>query len=237
MSDPVRLLASPEATDLEKQLLGAWDDERPTSASRDKTLAMLGVAGGAAAAGAATAGGSMAPKAVATAWLVLAKWLALGAVVVGATTAGVAIAVHRNAAAPVQAPAKVAVQKTEAPAPVTTSAPHATVELPATRPVHATHAHAAAPAASTLAQQVAALDRARTALDEGDPARARRLVDSYESEYPAGAFLQEAEVLRIESLVHEGKTSDADRAGKRFLATYPNSPHDARVRSLLGYAR
>ena len=86
---------------------------------------------------------------------------------------------------------------------------------------------------ATLTQQVAAVDRARSALDSGDAARARHLVDVYEAEYPTGAFLQEAEVVRIDALVREGNHTEADRVGKRFLAAYPNSPHAVRVEARL----
>jgi outer membrane protein assembly factor BamD (BamD/ComL family) len=91
------------------------------------------------------------------------------------------------------------------------------------------------PAASSLAQQVAAVDRARAALDTGDAVRARHLVDSYEAEYPSGAFTQEAEVVRIEALVREGNRAEAERVGKRFLSAYPKTPHAVRVRALLSY--
>ncbi|HEY1956089.1 MAG TPA: hypothetical protein VGH28_10755 [Polyangiaceae bacterium] len=231
MNDPIRLLASPEATDFERELLGAWGDEKPTAASRDKTLAALGLAGSAAAA----AAGSMAPKALASGWALVAKWIGLGALVVGAAAVGAAHLAHHDEA-PLARPIAMPTEHL-VPAPQQTVATaETTVELPEAPPQHA-HARVAAPVASSITQQVAALDRARAALDAGDPARAVRLVDAYESEYASGAFVQEAEVVRIESLVRAGKTADADRAGKHFLASYPRSPHDARVRSLLGYAR
>ena len=233
MNDPVRLLASPEATDLEKELLGAWGDEKPSAAARDKTLAALGLAGGAAAA----AAGSIAPKAIASGWALVAKWIGLGAIVVGATAVGVTRLAHHDAA-PTQTVAATPLERHTAtpPAPIATTTA-TTVELPDSPPAQHAHAHAAAPVASSITQQVAALDRARGALDAGDTSRAVRLVDAYEAEYPSGAFVQEAEVVRIEALVRAGNAAEADRAGKHFLAAYPKSPHDARVRSLLGYAR
>jgi len=234
VSDPVRLLASPDATDLERELLGSWSDERPTTSARDKTLAMLGVAGGAAA-GAAAAGGSIAPKAVAAGWIALAKWMTIGLVAVGAAAAGVT-ALSRRHAPIVSAPVAPAPPAPTAATPVETTAPLATAtptqDTPAPTPRAREHV---APAASSITQQIAALDRARAALEQGDAARARKLVDAYEAEYPSGALVQEAELVRIESLVREGKSAEAARAGKHFLGAYPNSPHDARVRSLLGY--
>ena len=65
MSDPIRLLASTDTTDLERELLQSWADERPASAAREKTLALLGVTGGALAAGSAVSASLLAPKALA----------------------------------------------------------------------------------------------------------------------------------------------------------------------------
>ena len=236
MSDPTRLLASNDATDLERELLSSWADERPSAASRDKTLAMLGVATTATAAGVATA--SIAPKAAAAGWIAIAKWLAVSTVVVGAAI-GVGVAVHsRTADVPppivTSAPTQVIAEKA---APVETAQPlptaTTTIELPDTTR-HTTQAKTA-PVASTLSQQVAALDRARAALDASDFARARHLVDAYESEFPGGDFTQEAEVIRIDALVREGNREGAERAGKHFLGAYPKSPHTSHVRRLLGY--
>lgn len=240
MNDPTRLLASPDSTDLEKQLLSSWD-ERPGRDARVKTLAMLGVAAGATTiAGTATAGASIAPKAAAAGWLAFAKWTAVGVIAVGATAAGIGVATsHRDGEA---TPAVTVTATAQIPAPIVTATATAeqpkTIELPTetTRRAPQTTTHAVVqPAASTLAEQVAAVDRARAALDGHDGAKARKLVDAYEAEYPGGAFTQEAEVVRIEALSRDGNRAEAERAGKRFLAAYPKSPHAPRVRSLLGY--
>jgi TolA-binding protein len=239
MSDPTRLLASADSTDLEKELLSSWD-ERPTRDAQAKTLAMLGVAGATTFAGAATAGASIAPKAAAASWLAMAKWTAVAVIALGAAAAGVGIATrHHEDATPASIVTATATQNTPAP-PVTATATAsaeatATIELPTETARHAPQAHVAQPAASTLSEQVAALDRARAALDARDGAKARKLVDAYETEYPGGAFTQEAEVVRIEALSRDGNRAEAERAGKRFLAAYPKSPHAPRVRLLLGY--
>jgi hypothetical protein len=236
MNDPTRLLASADSTDLEKKLLSSWD-ERPPHDARAKTLAMLGVAGATTIAGAATAGASIAPKAAAAGWLAMAKWTAVAVIAVGATAAGVGIATrHHDENA---TPAVTVTATVQAPPVVTATATAEepkTIELP-TETAHRVPqtTHAAPPASSTLAEQVAALDRARAALDGHDGAKARKLVDAYEAEYPGGAFTQEAEVVRIEALSRDGNRAEAERAGKRFLATYPKSPHAPRVRTLLGY--
>ncbi len=236
MNDPTRILASVDSTDLEKELLSSWD-ERPSRDAHVKTLAMLGVAGATTFAGAATAGASMAPKAAAAGWLAMAKWTAVAVIAVGATAAGIGIATRHHDGATSPSSTAMAAEKTPAPPVVTATATAeaATIELPTETARHATQAHVAQPAASTLSEQVAALDRARAALDARDGAKARKLVDAYEAEYPGGAFTQEAEVVRIEALSRDGNRAEAERAGKRFLAAYPKSPHAPRVRTLLGY--
>jgi TolA-binding protein len=238
MKDPTRILSSVDSTDLEKELISSWD-ERPSRDAHAKTLAMLGVAGATTFAGAATAGASMAPKAAAAGWLAMAKWTAVAVIAVGATAAGIGIATrHHEDATPATMVTATTAEKTPALPVVTATATAeatATIELPTETARHATQTHVAQPAASTLSEQVAALDRARAALDARDGAKARKLVDAYEAEYPGGAFTQEAEVVRIEALSRDGNRAEAERAGKRFLAAYPKSPHAPRVRTLLGY--
>ncbi len=112
--------------------------------------------------------------------------------------------------------------------------PAATAAPPATAP-RAPVARASRPASESISEQIAELDRARAALDAGSTERALHLVDAYEASYPSGALVQEAELLRVEALVRAGNRPDAERAGKRFLAAYPKSPHAARVRALLGF--
>jgi hypothetical protein len=85
-----------------------------------------------------------------------------------------------------------------------------------------------------LAEEIAAIDRARSALTDGDPTRSLRLIDRYEQRFRNGAFVEEAEVLRIEAHLRRGERTAASRVGARFLAAHPSSLHAARVRALLG---
>ncbi len=232
MTDPVRLLLSDDATDFERDLLRSWEDERPAPGAQDRMFAALGLT--TAAAGVAAASTSLIPKA-GIGWTALLKWLAVGVVAIGATGAGVTIS-HRRAhevapTIPVEvishaveqsrtAPTPVAIELDNAPA--STAAPRVQSTRPSARP------------ASSLAEQIAELDRARAALDTGDATRALRVVDGYEAAYPGGALTQEAEALRVDALLRAGNRAEAERAGKHFLATYPKSPHASRVRALLG---
>jgi TolA-binding protein len=224
------MLFDPEASDFDRALLRSWEGQGPSASARAKILALGGAVGGAAIVG-TVAGGSIPPKAGVAA-LGVAKWLAAIAVVAGAAATTTAVVHHVTStstrvetSAPVAppAPAPAPPPRVEAEAKPTADPPPAPTVVP----------HAPAPRASDLAGQVAALDRARSALQGGDAARARRLVDDYEARYPAGAFVQEAEIVRIEALVKQGDRAGAKAAGARFVAQYPSSPHVPRVRALL----
>lgn len=260
MSDPRRLLFDDDASDFAKSLVRSWEDERPAAGLRTKTLVALGVASvvstAASAASAAAApstapagaaaGGSVAPKAIAAGigWM---KWTAVGALGIGAVAGGTLAWPRHETAASGGPP--VATSESKSPLPVVASPLPVAPSTPPITPVVAPSptvfsiASARSPAApapsprvapsATLNEQLAALDHARATLDEGDAIRAVALVSDYEARYRDGAFLQEADVLRIEALVKRGDHAGAQRAGARFLAAYPRSPHAVRVRSLL----
>lgn len=236
MSDPRRLLDDPDATPLERALLASWEREQPTNAARERTLVALGVGAGAAitaAAGSASAaaGGSIAPKAVGG--VLLLKWWAISTVAIGVVAGGAAVVVHERktetpvvaASAPVVASvAPIVPSPIESALPVPSATP--TVDVPHVVP----HPK---PTSSSLADEVAKLDRARIALDGNDPSKALREADEYIARYPHGTFVQEAEVLRVQALLAKGDRAGAERAGNQFLAAHPTSPHATRVRGLL----
>jgi hypothetical protein len=247
MSDPQRLLAE-GASDFEKDLLRSWQAEQPSDAARARVLAAAGLGVALTAAATATklgaaAGGSVAPKAIASAGgAVLAKWLAVGAVGLALTGATVGYVRHaarvkrdeaaaaRMAAQP-SAPPELASQ-VAAPLPANEGTLGLAPAAPA--PPH-TRARVTTPREhpSALGEQVSALDAAHRALASGDAASAIRQLDDYEARFPEGALFEEAEVLRVEALVATGDRAAAERAGQRFLAAHPNSPHAARVRALI----
>ncbi len=256
MSDPQRLLFDKDATASEKELLESWKREQPSAAAREKTLAMLGLGG--ASIGAAAAGSSIAPKAIAS-WTMLAatKWVVTGTLLVGLTVAGV-LSVRTSAhtadapSAPLAPPLATALAPAQTPTQTSTSAvvepwvpvPRAILAPVIPAPVtpapavvrSAPHADARSVEASTLAQEIALLDRARSALAAGNAARALELVNDYEARFPEGSFVEEAEVLRVEAMLRAGDNAGATRVGTRFLSAHPASAHAARVRTLLGSA-
>ena len=124
--------------------------------------------------------------------------------------------------------------KTVSPAdlPPAAAVPTATATT-AVGPAPRAHAAAGATGDSSLSEEIAAFDKARGALDAGDADRALALVDAYEKRFPAGTFVQEAEVLRVQALTRKGDAAGARRVGQRFLAAHPTSPHAARIRAIL----
>jgi hypothetical protein len=85
-------------------------------------------------------------------------------------------------------------------------------------------------AARELGEQVASLDRAERALAAGDATAALRLVDEYEARFPAGSLLQEATVVRVDSLSKLGRHADAAAVAEAFLASHPTSPYAPKLR-------
>jgi hypothetical protein len=98
---------------------------------------------------------------------------------------------------------------------------------------HAARARAGG-SAPTLADEVAALDRARAALTAGDAARALALVDQYERVLRGTTLRAEAALLRIEALAASGRRAQAEALARRFVAQHPGSPLADRARALGG---
>jgi outer membrane lipoprotein YfiO len=87
--------------------------------------------------------------------------------------------------------------------------------------------------ADTVAEEVAALDRARGALASGDARGALARLDAYANRYPTGTLAPEAAVLRVRALVHLGRTRDARAAVDAFVRAHPGSPQASRLRALV----
>lgn len=131
----------------------------------------------------------------------------------------------------------------DVPLPTTSTAPTASIGPTTAAPRDSTTASpsnagtpdaATAHAAAPITEQLTTLEGARAALERGDPALARELADAYATHYPRGAFLQEAEALRIQALARSGHRVEAERGAARFRASYPKSPHLGRIEAALG---
>lgn len=82
---------------------------------------------------------------------------------------------------------------------------------------------------SSLAQEVAELDRARSAVWARDFDLALRRVEAFHAEFPRSQLAPDAEALAIEALRSKGDESAAERRAQRFLKRYPRDPHAERV--------
>ena len=229
-SDPPRLLSDDGA--MGQTLRRAWESEQPSDAARDQALALA-----AAGVGAGVAGGAAAKGGVGA----LVKWIALGALAVAGGAAmvvlrePVASPVGRSVPSASSAVTPSASGAVAAPVPVASIevAPSASPSTVVSAPVAPSPVRAPRPQPSALGEQVVELDRARRALGDGDAATALKRLDVYEARFPRGALRDEADVLRVEALLAAGDRAGAVRAGDRFLAAHAESPHAARVRSLI----
>jgi outer membrane protein assembly factor BamD (BamD/ComL family) len=87
--------------------------------------------------------------------------------------------------------------------------------------------------ASSLPEELSALESARRALVAGDPKRALQLLEDYARRFSKPRLGTEAAVLRIEALMANGDRARANQLGTEFLAKHTNGPYERRVRSLI----
>jgi TolA-binding protein len=89
------------------------------------------------------------------------------------------------------------------------------------------------PVAHSLAEEVAALDKVRSAAQAHNPSLMLRLLNEYQREFPNGALAIEAQVLLVEALVQSGQTAAAMPLARQLLNAAPSGPHASRIRALL----
>ena len=92
------------------------------------------------------------------------------------------------------------------------------------------------PRRAPLAREIALLDAAERAERQQDHRSALARLDQYGREFPDGALLAEAEVLRISALFGTGEVATAQRRARSFLAASAPSPLTARIASMLSRA-
>jgi hypothetical protein len=248
MSGPeMRRLLDEGGSDLEQTLLRSARDDAPAPHTRRRTLVALGLGGSIVTATTATA--------ASTTGFALLKWVGLAmlgsALVVGGAkatgvvgdapsadpipaakgqSAVVAQVIEHVAHVESKAVSPAAAEPAAAPEPVAIPEP---VQSASEEPKKAKVA-AAAPQQpkSTLAEEVAALDKAREALGS-DPARALEALEKHQKEFARGALGPEAMELRIEALAAKGDRAAATALANEFLSKYPTSPLASRVRSVV----
>jgi len=243
--DPTALLDQ-DGSSLDLSLLRAGDAEQPTADARNAAMAALGLSAGVVALSAA----SVAPAAAAASgsaatWLAKLsfKWWLLGALgTVAAVGTGYRVLLAPRQPAPHSSTAERQLPPA-APTPMLSSSVPYEAALPVAQanaslaPLRAAPNPRAAPASSSTAgiqDQIALIDRARSALASGKSGAALDALDTYRKRYPKGVLGQEATMLSIEALLAQGENSAAKLMGDRFLARYPRSALASRVRLLLG---
>ncbi len=244
MKDPQRLLEGGGSAQ-ELLLLRAGETEEPSDLGKQKLAAALGIALGVTAtagaatasqagAGAGAAGASIAPGAkLATPWLLS---LLGGALLGGAALTYVAMRPAEKAPVAVVQPAPKAEVRASAPAPEAT--PQALPEAPRPseieEPAEPAPRSVASSDAKSIAREIAALDDVRRSLSAGEPQKALKQLGDYGRSHPRGVLRQEATLLRIEALARVGDRAGARRLADRFLGANPSSPHEKRIRALVG---
>jgi hypothetical protein len=100
-------------------------------------------------------------------------------------------------------------------------------------PVQADGTRVADPA-SPLEEEVTRIDRARSALAGGAPARALLELDEYDRRFLSGMMRLEATVVRIEAMAQSGNLEGAKALGRRFLIAHPVGGLALRVHKVIG---
>jgi TolA-binding protein len=235
-TDPLPLIEE-GASPFEEELLRAGRSDSLSSSGRRRIMTGLGIGGG------LLAASTIASGVKATTAKGFFSTVGLGATVgaVGALAvwAGVAL-LSPSELAPI--PAKVATTTPVAKKAAPVDAPPAPVAEepvdvapePKTQVKPATPTRGAVPNTDSLAEELAAIEDARSALGRRDYAAALRQLDDYTRRFSKRRLDSEATVLRIETLAAKGDREAAARLGKSFLAGHPNGPYARRVRSLVG---
>lgn len=109
-----------------------------------------------------------------------------------------------------------------APEPAVDAAPHEPAPHASSTPPD-TSTRAAPSATSTLAEEQALVDRARAALSRGRPKDALAAVTEHERRFGRGRLAEEREILAIQALVADGRTTEARTRAARFRTTFPKS--------------
>jgi hypothetical protein len=254
MIHPKRLLDG-DGTEIERLLLSSGRAARPSTRAKWRTglLFFLVSIGTVSKAHAVALLGAKARAWAVAQWLAIgvgtgaAGWVAVHAHADVAADPGVAVVSHaprRIPAAPsfrVEPPR--AVPEPEQVAPSSAIEPSPEPRMPVQAPPAVSRPKRGAvtvpavvdgPAAeSSIASEIAELDRARDALGTGEAKRAIDRLNRYDRAFPRGTLRQEALRLRIEALVSTGDRANARALAQRFRALYPESTHSERLKALV----
>lgn len=254
MKDPQRLLdhgATPE----ELRLLRAGAAEEPSPEAKQRLVVALGLGAGVSL---PSSPASAAPKPAGTAGSSLATGselglkgliaIASGAVLGAATLTTLLISSEAPPHPRVSsAPSAPVVPKVPSPPAAASAAPKPNIaDAPTLTPSATPAPHKPAPSArggatvpvdsTSIAREIEAIDTVRKLVSQRQASAALSALAQYRKEFPRGALRQEAILLHIEALTQAGRLDAARALGQRFLREHPRTPHEKRVRALLGDA-
>lgn len=89
-------------------------------------------------------------------------------------------------------------------------------------------------AVDQLAEEVAILSKATSALRAGNPAEGLRVLEEHQRKFPKGRLAEERRAARIQALCALGKLSAAEAELARLAQSSPRSPHLARAQRACG---
>lgn len=222
MNEPKRLLTH-GATDFERQLLKSVMNERPSALLRSRMQRGLGLIGPLAWASNVKAMlGTLTTKAtvgVSMGGLVVAGGVAAGGVAAASLVPGW-LAERQMRDVPAESrPAEPA-----RPKPALTTMPEgaddtAAAELPVQNVEALQEVEADVEANSQLREEIALLDRARVALQQGTRASAVDALDTYRERFPAGILGREAKILRQRAAVKPARVESGQRRERGARST------------------
>lgn len=164
--------------------------------------------------------------------------ISLVVVGVGILGGGLMLVAPNPAPAPISLAPSVPVVLDEAPSPPPPTptpppeapTPSTTAPKPHVQPPRAPHSE------NRLADEVAILSRAGSALRSGQPGLALKVLDEHQRQFPSGVLAQERRAARVQALCALGRASEGVRELERLERSAPNSPHVARARKACGSA-
>jgi len=248
-SAPPERLRVAGATKFERRLLDAAGRERPSPDLSERMARAIGVsiaAPGSAPTETATTNTQVVEAAKASSSLL--PWIS-GALVAVGLAVGAFVATRPDAKPAVQLSVTSAALSESAAAPLPTTSvlaplvPQATESLPGVsdepplKPALPSTRGRRGTTAGELANQIALVDAARSALTGGDAQRALAIVKEYQSAYPTGTFRPEVSAVKIEALVKLGRMTEARTLAERFVVAYGQGPLAARVARLAHIAQ
>jgi len=159
-----------------------------------------------------------------------------GLVVLGAAYYATQPSVEPAPQAPVKPPTVTPATPRPAAAPIDTSSPRAQAEREAPAPEPAVSPVRKLPAPDPLAEEIAILSKATSALRAGRPGEGLTLLNEHQRKFPNGRLAEERRAARIQALCALGRRTEAEAELTRLAQSSPRSPHLARAQRACGFA-